>query len=176
MVGARLGPYEVTVKLGAGGMGEVWRATDSRLRREVAIKVLPAAFTADRERLARFEREAQTLAALNHPNIAAIYGLERGTETRFTLEPETEWAPTWSPDGRWIYYGSRGHADFKDHVRRSGGDVRFGKPVGLVSTTAVQDADSLAIGPDGRIWMVQFGEEQGEPLRRIENWAEALPR
>ena len=248
-----------------------------------------------------------------------ILDLERGTETRFTLEPESEWAPTWSPDGRWIYYGSRGHSDLKDRVfrrpadrvappelvlessaevdvwprnftpdgrslllvtgvtpfapvadvqllaldgskrltpvldgvaaeadaflspdgklvtytslesgrlqnyvaeigpdgraaarwqisvdggrrpvwtrdgrailflderanlirvdvERTAGTVRFGKPVGLVSTTAVQDADSLAVGPDGRIWMVQFGEEQGEPLRLIENWTELLPR
>ena len=82
MIGERLGPHEITAKLGEGGMGEVWRATDSRLRREVAIKVLPPAFTADRERLARFEREAQTLAALNHPNIAAIYGLEESNGTR----------------------------------------------------------------------------------------------
>ena len=81
-VGALLGAYEITAKLGEGGMGEVWRATDSRLRREVAIKVLGVAFTADRERLARFEREAQTLAALNHPNIAAIYGLEESNGTR----------------------------------------------------------------------------------------------
>ncbi|HVR30485.1 MAG TPA: serine/threonine-protein kinase, partial [Thermoanaerobaculia bacterium] len=80
--GARLGPYEITAKLGQGGMGEVWRATDSRLKREVAIKVLPAAFTADRERLARFEREAQTLAALSHPNIAAIHGLEESGGVR----------------------------------------------------------------------------------------------
>ena len=81
-IGGRLGPYEITGKLGEGGMGEVYRATDSRLRREVAIKVLPTAFTADRERLARFEREAQTLAALNHPNIAAIYGFEESNGTR----------------------------------------------------------------------------------------------
>ena len=74
--GTRLGPYEITAKLGEGGMGEVYRATDSRLKREVAIKVLPAAFTEDKERLARFEREAQLLAQLNHPNIAQIYGLE----------------------------------------------------------------------------------------------------
>ncbi len=67
MIGSRLGPYEITAKLGEGGMGEVYRATDSKLKREVAIKVLPAAFTADPERLARFEREAQVLAALNHP-------------------------------------------------------------------------------------------------------------
>jgi eukaryotic-like serine/threonine-protein kinase len=75
--GARLGPYEIVAPIGAGGMGEVYRATDSRLEREVAIKVLPTAFTADRDRLARFEREARTLAALNHPNIAAIYGSRR---------------------------------------------------------------------------------------------------
>ncbi|MDQ1348171.1 MAG: eukaryotic-like serine/threonine-protein kinase [Acidobacteriota bacterium] len=81
MIGQRLGPYEITAKLGAGGMGEVYRATDSRLKREVAIKVLPAAFTADKERLARFEREAQLLAQLNHPNIAQVYGLETSGET-----------------------------------------------------------------------------------------------
>ena len=74
--GSRLGPYEIAAKLGEGGMGEVYRATDTRLKRDVAIKVLPAAFAADTERLARFEREAQLLAQLHHPNIASIYGLE----------------------------------------------------------------------------------------------------
>ena len=81
MIGQRLGPYEITAKLGEGGMGEVYRATDSRLKREVAIKVLPAAFTEDKERLARFEREAQLLAQLNHTNIAQIYGLETSGAT-----------------------------------------------------------------------------------------------
>src|SRR5688500_1018183 len=74
--GSRLGPYEVVGPLGAGGMGEVYRARDSRLNREVALKVLPDSFATDPERLARFEREAQTLAALNHPHIATIYGVE----------------------------------------------------------------------------------------------------
>ncbi len=76
LIGSRIGPYEVAAKLGEGGMGEVYRATDSKLRREVAIKVLPEAFVADPERLPRFEREAQLLAQLHHPNIATIFGLE----------------------------------------------------------------------------------------------------
>ncbi len=75
--GTRLGPYEVSAKIGAGGMGEVYRARDTRLGRDVAIKVLPPAFAADIGRRERFEREAQVLASLNHPNIATIYGIER---------------------------------------------------------------------------------------------------
>ena len=75
--GTRLGPYEIVGAIGAGGMGEVYRATDSNLRRSVAIKVLPASVAGDTDRLARFQREAEVLAALNHPNIAAIYGLEK---------------------------------------------------------------------------------------------------
>lgn len=74
--GARLGPYEVVALLGAGGMGEVWRARDTRLGREVALKLLPEAFSNDRERVTRFQREAQLLAALNHPHIASIYSFE----------------------------------------------------------------------------------------------------
>jgi eukaryotic-like serine/threonine-protein kinase len=77
--GTRLGPYEITAQIGVGGMGEVYRATDTSLGRQVAIKVLPEAFAQDAERLARFEREAKTLAALNHPHIAQIYGLERSS-------------------------------------------------------------------------------------------------
>src|SRR6195256_6198440 len=74
--GTRLGPYEILSALGAGGMGEVYRARDTKLDRDVAIKILPNAFVSDAERVARFQREAKTLASLNHPNIAAIYGLE----------------------------------------------------------------------------------------------------
>src|SRR3990172_4684083 len=80
--GRRIGPYEVTGVLGAGGMGEVYRARDSGLNRDVALKVLPDLFAADPERLARFTREAQTLAALNHPNIAHIHGLEESGGVR----------------------------------------------------------------------------------------------
>jgi len=77
LVGRSFGSYQILGAIGAGGMGEVYRARDAKLGRDVAIKVLPAAFTADRDRLARFEREARVLASLNHPNIAAIYGLEQ---------------------------------------------------------------------------------------------------
>jgi hypothetical protein len=74
--GTRLGAYEIVALIGAGGMGEVYRARDTRLKREVAIKVLPDAFANDAERLARFQREAELLATLNHPNIAQIHGIE----------------------------------------------------------------------------------------------------
>jgi eukaryotic-like serine/threonine-protein kinase len=82
MIGSSLGPYQVVEKLGAGGMGEVYRARDTQLNRDVAIKVLPQLFAADADRLARLQREAQTLASLNHPNIAQIYGIERSGATR----------------------------------------------------------------------------------------------
>ncbi len=80
--GTRIGPYEIVAEIGKGGMGEVYRARDAKLRRDVAIKVLPEAFARDGERMARFEREAKVLASLNHPNIAAIYGFEDSAGAR----------------------------------------------------------------------------------------------
>src|SRR3979411_840313 len=85
--GTKLGPYSILAPIGAGGMGEVYRARDSKLNRDVALKILPAMFTDDAERLARFRREAQVLASLNHPNIGSIYGLEEWNNLRvFVLE------------------------------------------------------------------------------------------
>src|SRR3990172_6182175 len=78
--GTRVGPYEVLAPLGSGGMGEVYRARDGKLGRDVALKVLPGAFTLDRDRIARLKREAHVLASLNHPNIAAIYGFEDSSD------------------------------------------------------------------------------------------------
>src|SRR5438067_124857 len=80
--GTRLGPYEIVSALGAGGMGQVYRARDTRLQRDVALKILPDAFAADADRVTRFQREAQTLAVLNHPNIAHIHGLEESNGVR----------------------------------------------------------------------------------------------
>src|SRR5437764_11989640 len=79
--GNRLGPYEIVSALGAGGMGEVYRARDTKLGRDVALKVIPDTFALDADRRARFQREAQVLASLNHPHIAAIYGFEDSGET-----------------------------------------------------------------------------------------------
>src|SRR5215467_13425667 len=87
--GSRLGPYEIVVPLGAGGMGEVYRAKDSKLGREVAVKVMPESLAQDSELMSRFEREARLLAALNHPNIAAIYAVESGAIVMELVEGPT---------------------------------------------------------------------------------------
>src|SRR5271170_1675534 len=93
MIGETIGSYRITAKLGAGGMGEVYRARDTKLDRDVAIKVLPAALAQDPERLARFEREAKVLASLNHPNIAQIYGIEDRALVMELVEGQTLQGP-----------------------------------------------------------------------------------
>jgi serine/threonine protein kinase len=95
--GARLGPYEILSSLGVGGMGEVYRASDINLKRQVAIKVLPVSVATDADRVARFQREAEVLAALNHPNIAHIFGLEK-TDGTIALAMELVEGPTSSGD------------------------------------------------------------------------------
>src|ERR1700676_1560102 len=84
-VGTRLGSYEVLSQVGAGGMGEVYQAHDTKLGRDVAIKVLPETFSHDPDRLARFQREAKMLASLNHPNIATIHGLEHSDSVQYLV-------------------------------------------------------------------------------------------
>jgi serine/threonine protein kinase len=88
IAGQKIGAYEIVAQLGAGGMGEVYRARDSKLKREVAIKVLPADVANDRERLARFQREAEVLASLNHPHIAHVYGIEENALVMELVEGE----------------------------------------------------------------------------------------
>src|SRR5262245_17768899 len=85
MIGAKLAHYEITAHLGSGGMGDVYHATDAKLGRSVAIKLLPEVFARDAERAARLEREARTLAQVSHPNIAAIYGLEEVGAVKFLV-------------------------------------------------------------------------------------------
>ena len=102
LIGHSLGPYVISARLGEGGMGDVYRARDTKLGRDVAIKVLPAVFSSDPERRARFEREAHVLAALNHPHVGAIYGLEDWT---------APWPLFWS--------SSRRHAGRSRQARRS---------------------------------------------------------
>src|SRR5262245_7050154 len=84
-IGQQLGSYEITALLGKGGMGEVYRARDTKLKREVAIKILPDEFSSDADRLSRFQHEAEVLASLNHPNIAAIHDLEETNGTRYLV-------------------------------------------------------------------------------------------
>ena len=91
--GAKLGPYEILAPIGAGGMGEVYRARDTKLKRDVALKVLPEAFARDPERMARFQREAEVLASLNHPNIAHIYGVEERALVMELVEGESPKGP-----------------------------------------------------------------------------------
>jgi serine/threonine protein kinase len=85
MIGTKLAHYEVTAHLGSGGMGDVYRASDTKLSRDVALKILPEVFARDPERVTRFGREAKVLAALNHANIASIYGLEESGGTHFLV-------------------------------------------------------------------------------------------
>jgi hypothetical protein len=137
--GARFGAYEIIGPLGAGGMGEVYRAKDPTLEREVALKLLPEAFAVDANRVARFEQEAKTLAALNHPSIAQIHGLEKsGGTTAIVMElvegttlaeriaqgpiPADEAKdPAWTPDGQWITYSSNRDGRWRIYRQRADG-------------------------------------------------------
>ncbi len=118
----RIGRYDVTALLGEGGMGQVWQATDTQLNRQVALKILPDAFAADPDRLARFKREAQILASLNHPNIAAIYGIEEAEGTR-ALVLELVEGPTLA---QWIDEEDPTLTQIDEFVRSNFPDSLFG--------------------------------------------------
>ena len=129
--GDQLGPYEILAPLGAGGMGEVYRALDIKLNREVAVKVLPASLSNDAQYMARFEREAQTLAALNHPNIATVYGIEQGALVMELVEGANLRGPAparrsdshSSPDRRRTRSGARtGHRPSRPETRQHQAD------------------------------------------------------
>ena len=154
--GSRLGSHEIVARLGEGGMGVVYRATDVRLKRSVAIKVLPAAFTADPERVARFEREAQLLASLNHPNIAQVYGFEH--------------APL--PDGSTGHYLAMELVegeDLEERLRRGPIPVDEGIAIAKQIAEALEEAHergiihrdlkpgNIRVTPQGRVKVLDFG-------------------
>src|SRR6266567_2588816 len=149
--GTKLGPYEIVAPLGAGGMGEVYRARDSKLGRDVALKILPALFTADADRVARFEREARMLASLNHPHIGAIYGFEDAGNMPalvlelvegVTLDNRVHRAPL--PLAEALTF-ARQIADALEAAHRSGIIHRDLKP------------SNIKITPDGLVKVLDFG-------------------
>ena len=149
--GTQLAHYEILSALGKGGMGEVWRARDTKLGREVAIKTLPEEFAKDADRLARFEREAKLLASLNHPNIAAIYGLEEHEGTR-SLVPELVEGPT-----------------LGDRVKQGAIPVKESLKLALQIAEALEAAhekgvihrdlkpDNIKVTPDDKVKVLDFG-------------------
>ena len=191
--GDRLGPYEVTGTLGAGGMGEVYRVRDTKLGREVALKVLPEAFAADPDRAARFDREARLLASLNHPNIAGIYGLETTGDTR-ALVLELVEGPTLAE----LLERPKPKAQSPKPDEAPDG----GLPVDEALNIATQIADALEaahesgiihrdlkpanikVAPDGTVKVLDFGlakaldPDDVNPAQVIvvENWFEELKR
>jgi serine/threonine protein kinase/Tol biopolymer transport system component len=140
--GTRLGPYEILALIGAGGMGEVYRAKDTKLKREVALKVLPEAFAADPERMARFQREAEVLASLNHPNIAQIYGVEDRALVMELVEGESPKGPIPFDDAWKIGLQM---ADALEYAHERGVIHRDLKPA------------NVKVTPDGVVKLLDFG-------------------
>jgi len=139
--------YRITAKLGVGGMGEVWRATDTKLNRDVAIKILPDAFAANPDRMARFTREAQVLASLNHPNIAAIYGVEDRALVLELVE-----GPTLSER---IAQGALPENEALDIARQIGDALEAAHEKGIVHRDL--KPANIKLTADGRVKVLDFG-------------------
>ena len=149
--GTRIGPYEIVALIGAGGMGEVYRGRDARLGRDVAIKVLPN-FAADTDRMARFQREAKVLASLNHPHIAALYGLEEAGSVRALVMELAQ------P----VFVAAAPQALFEARVPST--------PPGLAFFT-------YAVAADGKRFLVNTsGGDAEAPLTVVVNWLAAVKK
>ena len=149
--GTRLGPYEILAPLGAGGMGEVYRGRDSRLGRDVALKVLPEAFARDRDRMVRFEREAKVLASLNHPNIASLYGLEESNGAR-ALVMELVEGPTLSER---IKQGSLPIAEALPVAKQIAEGLEYAHERGIIHRDL--KPSNLKLTADGQVKILDFG-------------------
>src|SRR3990172_4637258 len=147
----RLGPYAIVSPLGSGGMGEVYRAKDTRLDREVAIKVLPETFARDAERVARFQREAKVLASLNHPNIAAIYGFEEVEGKRFLVMELVEGATL----GDRLHDGAMSVEDALTVNRQIAEAVEAAHERGIIHRDL--KPANVKITPDGAVKVLDFG-------------------
>jgi serine/threonine protein kinase len=150
-LGSRVGPYEVVTSLGAGGMGQVFRARDTKLNRDVALKVLPERFELDSDRIARFKREAQMLAALNHPNIAAIYGLE-DSQDRQALILELVDGLTIAD---MIAHGPVALADAADIARQIAGALEAAHDKGIIHRDL--KPANVKVTPSGVVKVLDFG-------------------
>jgi serine/threonine protein kinase len=157
--GVRLGPYEIGTQIGAGGMGEVYRATDTNLKRTVAIKVLPDAFAFDGDRLARFQREAEVLASLNHPNIAQVYGLE-GVDGGKALVMELVEGPTLADR---IAQGPIPLVDALSIARQIAEGLEAAHEQGVIHRDL--KLANIKVRPDGTVKVLDFGLAKGmEPV------------
>jgi serine/threonine-protein kinase len=155
-VGIKLGPYEILAPIGSGGMGEVYRARDTKLKRDVALKVLPDAFARDPGRMARFRREAEVLASLNHPNIAHIYGVEERALVMELVEGQTLPCPL--PIDTALAYAKQ-IAEAMEYAHERGVIHRDLKPA------------NIKVTPDGAIKIIDFGlakaKEEPVPMAAI---------
>src|SRR5262245_40245775 len=140
--GDRLGPFEILAPIGAGGMGEVYRAADTALRRDVAIKVLPESYSKDSDRMVRFAREARVLASLNHPNIASIYGVEAGALVMEFVEGKTLAGPVIADRALPIIHQL---IDALEYAHEKGVVHRDLKPA------------NIKVTPEGRVKVLDFG-------------------
>ncbi|HUV13962.1 MAG TPA: serine/threonine-protein kinase, partial [Acidobacteriota bacterium] len=196
MIGKTIAHFEITAKIGEGGMGEVYQATDTKLSREVALKVLPESFAQDPQRMGRFQREAQVLASLNHPNIAAIYGLESVSESRslevstsnqaagFTSHADSETPRPRDPGTVCLVMELVEGEDLSERIARGPIPLEEALPIALQIAEALEDAHekgiihrdlkpaNIKLTSEGKVKVLDFGLAKAlEEDRSAENIA-----